>query len=143
MYNKATLIGNLGQDPEVRSTQNGKVCTLSVATSESWKDKDGIKQERTEWHRVVIFKEKVITNFIEQYLHKGDTVMVIGSIRTRKWTDQNGTEKYTTEIVVNSFSDDLKLIKSKKDGASNSQASAPPPKPQASINDELDDDIPF
>ena len=109
--NKAILVGNLGKDPEVRSTQDGgKVVQLSVATSESWKDRaSGEKKERTEWHRVVVFNEHAC-NFAEKFLTKGSTVYVEGKIQTRKWTDKDGQDKYTTEIVVPKFGGELSSL---------------------------------
>ena len=109
--NKVMLIGNLGADPEVRSlTNGGKVCNLSLATSVQWKDKDsGEKKERTEWHRVVIFNDNIV-KVAENYLKKGSTVYVEGSLQTRKWTDQQGVEKYTTEIVIQRFNGQLTML---------------------------------
>jgi single-strand DNA-binding protein len=101
--NKVTLIGNLGQDPEIRVTQNGtRVVTLSIATSESWKDQSGERRERTEWHRVVIFNEG-LGKTVEKYLTKGAKVYVEGALRTRKWTDQAGVDRYSTEIQLSPF----------------------------------------
>ncbi len=113
--NKVILLGNLGKDPEVRSMQNGgKVCNLSVATSESWKDKmSGERKERTEWHRVVIFNENLIT-IAERYLKKGSKVYLEGQIETRKWTDQGGQERYSTEVVLKQFRGELTLLDSRE-----------------------------
>jgi single-strand DNA-binding protein len=113
--NKVILIGNLGKDPEVRSLQNGgKVCNLSIATSENWKDKgSGERKERTEWHRVVIFNEN-LTMVAERYLKKGSKVYIEGQIETRKWTDQSGAEKYSTEIVLRQFRGELTLLDSRE-----------------------------
>lgn len=109
--NKVILIGNLGKDPEVRSMQNGsKVCNLSIATSESWKDKaSGERKERTEWHRVVIFNEPLI-NVAERFLKKGSKVYLEGQIETRKWSDQSGAEKFSTEIVLRPYRGELTLL---------------------------------
>lgn len=106
--NKAQLIGNLGADPEIRHTQAGdKVCNLSIATSESWTDKNsGQKKERTEWHRVTIFNVH-IAEFAEKYLKKGNKVFLEGEIRTRKWNDDKGVDRYSTEIVVPNFGGEL------------------------------------
>lgn len=114
--NKAIIVGRLGRDPEVRSTQDGtRVANLSVATSENWKDKDtGEKRERTEWHRVVIFNDK-LAEVAEKYLKKGSQVYLEGQIQTRKWTDQSGAEKYSTEIVLQRFRGELTML----DGKSN------------------------
>ena len=102
--NKVILLGNLGQDPVVRTSQDGnKIVQLSIATSERWKDRmSGEQRERTEWHRVVIFNEG-LSNIAEQYLKKGSTVYIEGQLQTRKWQDQNGVDKYTTEIVLGSL----------------------------------------
>ncbi len=115
--NKVILIGNLGKDPEVRSFQNGgKVCNLSVATSESWKDKmSGERKERTEWHRVVIFNENLI-GIAERYLKKGSKVYLEGQIETRKWADQSGQEKYSTEVVLRPYRGELTLLDSRESG---------------------------
>jgi single-strand DNA-binding protein len=115
--NKVILIGNLGKDPEVRSMQNGgKVCNLSVATSESWKDKmSGERKERTEWHRVVIFNENLIS-VAERFLKKGSKVYLEGQIETRKWADQAGVEKYSTEVVLRPFRGELTLLDGREGG---------------------------
>jgi single-strand DNA-binding protein len=115
--NEVRLIGNLGRDPEVRTTQAGDaVVTLSVATSEQWKDKNtGERKERTEWHRVVIFNQ-ALCNVAEQYLRKGSKVFLGGKMQTRKWTDQQGVERYTTEIVLGPFDSRLVLLDGKTGG---------------------------
>lgn len=107
--NKVQLIGNLGNDPEVRNLPSGgKVCNLSIATSESWRDKDsGERRERTEWHRVVIFNENIV-KVAEQYVGKGDKVYLEGQLQTRKWQDQEGNDRYSTEVVLTGF--DCKLV---------------------------------
>lgn len=109
--NKVILVGNLGRDPEIRSTQDGtRVANLSVATSESWRDKaSGERRERTEWHRVAIFNEKLV-EIAEKYLRKGSKVYVEGALQTRKWTDQSGQEKYTTEVVLQRFRGELTML---------------------------------
>ena len=160
--NKVILVGNLGRDPEVRATQDGsKIVNLSLATSERWKDRNtGEQRERTEWHRVVIFNEN-LGRIAEQYLRKGSTCYIEGQLQTRKWTDQQGTEKYTTEVVLQRYRGELTLLGGRGDspmGDSNlggdqnsygfassdtvrsSGASTPPPMRDAS---DLDDDIPF
>lgn len=110
--NKVMLIGNLGADPEVRSFQNGgRVCNLRIATSEQWKDKEGQRQERTEWHNVAIFQEPAI-NFAEQYLRKGAKVYVEGQLQTRKWQDQQGNDRYTTEVTIRPYSGQLTSLDS-------------------------------
>lgn len=116
--NKVILIGNLGRDPEVRSTQSGKkVVNLAIATSETWKDRNsGERQERTEWHRVVIFNER-LAETAERYLRKGAKVYVEGQLQTRKWTDQSGVEKYTTEIVLQQFRGELTMLDGRQGGS--------------------------
>ncbi|MBC8793992.1 MAG: single-stranded DNA-binding protein [Tagaea sp. CACIAM 22H2] len=115
--NKVILIGNLGRDPEVRTMNNGgKVVNLSVATSETWRDKNsGERQEKTEWHRVVIFNEK-LGEVAERFLKKGSKVYVEGALQTRKWTDQSGTEKYSTEVVLQRFRGELTMLDGKGGG---------------------------
>lgn len=109
--NKVILIGNLGQDPEVRSFQNGgKVCNLRIATSENWKDKNtGERQERTEWHSVAIFSEG-LANVAERYLRKGSKVYIEGQLQTRKWQDQSGNDRYSTEVVLRGFNGTLVML---------------------------------
>ncbi len=115
--NKVILVGNLGADPEVRRMSNGDpVVNLRIATSESWRDKSsGERREKTEWHRVVIFNEN-LAKVAEQYLRKGAKVFVEGQIQTRKWTDQNGQDKYNTEIILNRFRGDLQMLDSRGEG---------------------------
>jgi len=109
--NKVILVGNLGRDPEVRSLQNGgKVANLSLATSESWRDRQsGERRERTEWHRVVIFNENLI-DVAEKFLRKGSKIYIEGALQTRKWTDQSGVEKYSTEVVLQRFRGELQML---------------------------------
>ena len=159
--NKVTLIGNLGRDPEVRSMQDGgKIVQLSLATTETWKDKiAGERREKTEWHRVVIFNEN-LGGIAEQYLRKGSTVYVEGQLQTRKWTDQQGQEKYTTEVVLQRYRGELTMLggrseqsssigyddtnsnTSSYDRISNASFNNPSPGPMSGI-DDLDDEIPF
>ncbi|GAB4377052.1 MAG: single-stranded DNA-binding protein [Kiloniellaceae bacterium] len=115
--NKVILVGNLGRDPEIRSTQDGtKVANLSLATSETWRDRNsGERRERTEWHRVVIFNEK-LCEVAEKYLRKGSKVYIEGQLQTRKWTDQQGVEKYTTEVVLQRFRGELTMLDGRQDG---------------------------
>jgi single-strand DNA-binding protein len=115
--NKVILIGNLGRDPEVRHTNDGRpIVNLSVATSESWRDKSsGERREKTEWHRVVIFDEK-ICEVAQKYLNKGSTVYIEGALQTRKWTDQQGVEKYSTEVVLQRFSGKMTMLGSRGGG---------------------------
>lgn len=114
--NKVMLIGNLGQDPEVRSFQNGgKVCNLRIATSETWKDKEGQRQEKTEWHTVAIFSEGLV-RVCENYLKKGSKVYVEGQLQTRKWQDQNGQDRYSTEVVLRGFNGTLVMLDGRGEG---------------------------
>ena len=115
--NKVILVGNLGRDPEIRSMQNGgRVANLSVATSESWKDRQsGERREKTEWHRVVIFNENLL-DVAEKYLQKGSKVYIEGQLQTRKWQDQSGVDKYSTEIVLQRFRGELQMLDSRGDG---------------------------
>ena len=154
--NKVILVGNLGDDPEARSLNNGgEVVNLRVATSENWKDKDGNRQERTEWHRVVIFNEN-LGRVAKSYLKKGSKVYLEGQIQTRKWTDQSGNDRYTTEIVLQEFRGELVLLDSREGagggrgafnedfGDSGSAPSRPQSRPQpAAFDTDLDDDVPF
>lgn len=135
--NKVILVGNVGQDPEVRRMSNGDaVVNLSVATGESWRDKSsGERREKTEWHRVVIFNEH-LAKVAEQYVRKGSKVYVEGQIQTRKWTDQQGQDKYSTEVVLNRFRGDLQMLDSKGDR----QGGGGETPPGAG---DLDDEIPF
>jgi single-strand DNA-binding protein len=111
--NKVILIGNLGRDPEIRSTQDGtKIANFTLATSETWRDRtSGERQERTEWHRVVCFNER-LTDVVERFLRKGRKVYVEGALQTRKWTDKDGQERYTTEVVLQKFRGELILLDS-------------------------------
>ena len=117
--NKVILVGNLGRDPEVRSFQNGgKVVNLRIATSDTWRDKQtGERKERTEWHSVAIFNE-ALGRIAEQYLKKGSTVYIEGQLETRKWQDQSGQDKYSTEVVLRPFSGNLTLLGGRGDGGS-------------------------
>lgn len=116
--NKVILIGNLGKDPEVRSMNSGdKVVNLSIATSETWRDKaTGERKEKTEWHRVVIFNEQ-LAKVAEQYLKKGSTVYIEGQLQTRKWTDKDGAEKFSTEVVLQKFRGELTMLGGRGDSA--------------------------
>ena len=160
--NKVILVGNLGRDPELRSTQDGmRIANLAVATSESWRDRvSGERKERTEWHRVVIFNER-LTEIAEKYLKKGSKVYIEGALQSRKWTDNSGQERYTTEIVLQRFRGELTMLDSAR-GAGGPPAeggydegyaggsfsdeptsgAAAPARGRTPVND-LDDDIPF
>src|SRR5690554_5862815 len=112
--NKVILIGNLGRDPEIRTTQDGReIANFSLATKESWKDKvSGERKEKTEWHRVVIFAPGLVS-IVKNYVHKGSRLYIEGALQTRKWTDQSGAEKYTTEIVLQAYNSALLLLDGK------------------------------
>lgn len=158
--NKVILVGNLGKDPEIRSMQTGaRVANLALATSESWKDKQtGERKEKTEWHRVVIFNEGLV-KIAEQYLRKGSKIYLEGQLETRKWTDQSGQEKYTTEVVLRPFRGELNMLDSRSgggagagmgggssfdDGAMGGYDSGPAqPTQQNTQIDEMEDEIPF
>ena len=162
--NKVILVGNLGQDPEARTFSNGgEVVNLRVATSESWKDRDGNRQERTEWHSVAIFNEN-LGRVAKNYLRKGSKVYLEGQLQTRKWQDQSGNDRYTTEIVLQKFRGELVLLDSREGGSGGSfggsgsggygddefsgssfgggtkQQQRPQP---AAFDTDLDDDVPF
>jgi single-strand DNA-binding protein len=157
--NKVILVGNLGADPEARSLNNGgEVVNMRVATSESWKDRDGNRQEKTEWHNVVIFNEN-LGRVAKNYLRKGSKVYLEGQIQTRKWTDQSGNDRYTTEIVLQRFRGELVLLDARGEGGSgggfggggdnynqdfSGGGSRPQQRPQpAAFDTDLDDDVPF
>ena len=158
--NKVILVGNLGKDPEIRRTQDGRaIANLSVATSETWRDKaTGERKEKTEWHRVVIFNEG-LAKVAEQYLKKGAKVYVEGALQTRKWTDQSGVEKYSTEVVLQGFNSNLTMLDGRGGGGgggfgddaggdfgSSGPVSSAPRRAVAAgggRNNDMDDDIPF
>ncbi len=150
--NKVILVGNLGADPEIRHTKDGRpICNLSVATSESWRDKNsGERREKTEWHRVVIFSEG-LCRVAENYLRKGSKVYLEGQLQTRKWQDQEGKDRYSTEVVLQGFNSTLTMLDSRNAGAGESSgfgaeqaASAPAAAPAQNFqNNDLDDEIPF
>ncbi|MDP2193315.1 MAG: single-stranded DNA-binding protein [Alphaproteobacteria bacterium] len=144
--NKVILVGNLGKDPEIRQTQDGmKIASFTIATSESWKDKvTGERKDRTEWHRVAVMNER-ISEVVEKYVRKGSKVYVEGQLQTRKWTDQTGAERYTTEVIIGRYKGELAMLDSRAGGSSapsdndyassfGSEPSAPP---------ALDDEMPF
>jgi single-strand DNA-binding protein len=158
--NKVILVGNLGADPEARSMPSGdEVVNLRVATSETWKDRDGNRQERTEWHRVAIFNQN-LAKVAKNYLRKGSKVYLEGQIQTRKWTDQSGQERYSTEIVLQNFRGELQLLDSREGsgggrsafgggedyddfgGGNAPQRTQSRPQP-AAFDTDLDDDVPF
>ena len=145
--NKVILVGNLGREPEARAMQNGgKVVTFSLATNESWRDKaTNERRDKTEWHRVVIFNQN-LGDIAEKYLQKGSKVYLDGQLQTRKYTDQSGQEKYTTEVVLQAFGSTLTLLDSRRDGPS-SEYDSPATDTSLPSDDTtaagLDDDIPF
>lgn len=165
--NKVILVGNLGADPEIRRTQDGRpIANLSVATSESWRDRNtGERREKTEWHRVVIFSEG-LCKIAEQYLRKGSKVYLEGQLQTRKWQDQSGQDKYSTEVVLQGFNSTLTMLDGRGDsggapgyggapgfqdsapssyesGGSRSSGGAPRQESGGSFDKDLDDEIPF
>ena len=155
--NKVILIGNLGRDPEIRSTQDGmRIANLSVATSETWRDKaTGERKERTEWHRVVIFNDKLV-EIVEKYLKKGAKVYLEGALQTRKWTDNSGQERYTTEVVLQRYRGELTMLDGRGGGESTGYAEEPAEDltvagarsgsgrgEKRSAAQDLDDEIPF
>jgi len=162
--NKVILIGNLGRDPEIRSTQDGtRVANLSLATSENWRDKNtGERREKTEWHRVVIFNERLV-EVAEKYLRKGSKIYIEGQLQTRKWQDQSGQDKYSTEVVLNRFRGELTMLDSRRDAeaqgagdyggavsggapmgdARSGPSGSGPGGPAPSGGGDLDDEIPF
>ncbi|PSO16916.1 single-stranded DNA-binding protein [Bradyrhizobium sp. MOS003] len=161
--NKVILVGNLGKDPEIRRTQDGRpIANLSIATSETWRDKNsGERKEKTEWHRVVIFSEP-LCKIVEQYLKKGAKVYIEGALQTRKYTDQSGVEKYSTEVVLQGFNSTLTMLDGRSGGGggggnfgdepggdfgSSGPVSSAPRRPVAAggggRNSDMDDDIPF
>ena len=148
--NKVMIIGNLGADPEVRTFQNGgKVCNLRIATSESWKDKNtGERRDKTEWHSVSIFAEGLV-RICEQYLKKGSKVFVEGSLQTRKWQDQSGADRYSTEVVLQGFNGTLTMLDSRNGSNGDFDVSKDPNQISSDSNtlststSDIDDEIPF
>src|ERR1700760_383612 len=163
--NKVILVGNLGKDPEIRRTQDGRpIANLSIATSDTWRDKaTGERKEKTEWHRVVIFSEP-LCKIVEQYLKKGAKVYIEGALQTRKWTDQQGVEKFSTEVVLQGFNSTLTMLDGRSGGGGggsfaddsgggdfgmSSPSSSPAPRRPVPAgggggrNSDMDDDIPF
>ena len=159
--NKVILVGNLGADPEARSLNNGgEVVNLSVATSERWTDRDGTRQERTEWHRVVIFNEN-LGKIAKQYLRKGSSVYLEGQLQTRKWQDNSGQDKYSTEVVLQRFRGELVLLGGREGGGGGGGGGSwgdedrgssgfgqgggqrQPARASSAFDNDLDDDVPF
>ncbi|HEY3638308.1 MAG TPA: single-stranded DNA-binding protein [Rhizomicrobium sp.] len=143
--NKVTLVGNLGKDPDVRRTNAGDpIVNLSVATSETWRDKGtGERKERTEWHRVVIFNEN-LAKVAEQYLRKGSKIYLEGQLQTRKWTDKDGAERYSTEVVLQRFRGELVMLDGRNEGGGGPTRMGGGGEAPASFErNEMDDEIPF
>ncbi|WP_313007428.1 single-stranded DNA-binding protein [Brevundimonas vesicularis] len=143
--NKVILVGNLGRDPEIRSMPNGdRIANLSIATSETWRDKSsGERKEKTEWHRVVIFNDNIV-KVVENYVKKGSTVYIEGALQTRKWTDQQGVEKYSTEIVVSRFKGELTMLGGRSEGGSSGGEQTQTQQSDGHRESyDLNDDIPF
>ena len=150
--NKVTLVGNLGRDPEVRQTQDGRpIVNLSVATSESWRDRSsGERREKTEWHRVVIFNDR-LADVAQKFLRKGSKIYLEGQLQTRKWQDQSGQDRYSTEVVLGQFRGELTMLDGRSDSSMNSgfdemsNLSSGDSIPQEALpaTGELDDEIPF
>ena len=134
--NKVTLLGNLGKDPVIRTAQNGsKIASFSLATSDIWNDKQtGERRERTEWHSVAIFNEYLVT-IVEKYVRKGSKIYIEGKLQTRKWTDQQGIERFITEVILDRFNGEIVLLSSNTGQTQNTS--------NQTVNQDLDDDIPF
>jgi single-strand DNA-binding protein len=146
--NKVILVGNVGGDPEIRSTQDGReIASFTLATSDSWKDKNtGEKKDKTEWHRIVIFSQGLV-GIIKNYVKKGSKIYVEGSLQTRKWTDNAGVEKYTTEVVLQNYGGTIQMLDSTRNSqssSSNNDSGSNNFKSQNNVSaEEIDDDIPF
>jgi len=147
--NKVILVGNVGQDPEIRSTQDGReIANFSIATSESWKDKNtGEKKDKTEWHRVVVFSQGLV-GVIKNYVKKGTKLYIEGSLQTRKWTDNQGVEKTTTEIVLQNYNSTLQILDSRERNSSSNDSYQSSNSKKSSNRDEIaveenDDEVPF
>lgn len=156
--NKVILVGNVGGDPEIRNTNDGReIASFSLATSESWKDKNtGEKKDKTEWHRIVVFSQGLV-GIVKNYVKKGSKLYLEGQLQTRKWTDNNGVDKYTTEIVLQNFNSTLQILDSNRNNAgsnanydnadysknSSGGGQQKNKKEEANFSEELDDDIPF
>ncbi len=140
--NKVQLIGNVGKDPEIKFTQDGKpIANLSIATSDTWKDKQGQKQEKTEWHKIVAFGK--LAEIIQQYVKKGDKLFVEGKLQTKKWTDKSGQDRDTTEVVLDPFGGQMIMLGSPGRGSQQVQPNDQSPPQQQQYSQGVDDDIPF
>ena len=146
--NKVILVGNVGGDPEIRSTQDGReIASFTLATSDSWKDKNtGEKKDKTEWHRIVIFSQGLV-GIVKNYVKKGSKIYIEGSLQTRKWTDNAGVEKYTTEVVLQNYGGTMQLLDSNRNSqnsSSNNDSGSNNSRSQNNVSaEEIDDDIPF
>jgi single-strand DNA-binding protein len=142
--NKVILVGNVGSDPEIRNTQDGReIASFSLATSESWKDKNsGEKKDKTEWHRIVVFSQGLV-GIIKNYIKKGSKVYIEGSLQTRKWTDNQGVEKYTTEIVLQNYNSTLQILDNRDRQQASSDYQVNSNKPNQIAIEDSDDEIPF
>lgn len=142
--NKVTLIGNVGRDPEIRTTQDGKeIASITLATSESWKDRaSGERKERTEWHRIVIFADGLV-NIIKNYVKKGSKIYIEGSLQTRKWVDNAGVERYTTEIVLQNFNSALLMLDGGRSAGGSDSSDSMGSGMSSFAAEEIDDEIPF
>jgi single-strand DNA-binding protein len=146
--NKVILVGNVGKDPEIRATQSGgKIASFSLATSETWRDKmSGERKEKTEWHRIVVYSEALV-KILESYVKKGSKLYVEGSLQTRKWTDNSGVERYSTEIVIQNFNGNFTILDNRQNSSGNSSeddfSGNTDSKSQNFVHDDLDDEVPF
>lgn len=143
--NKVILVGNVGRDPEIRSTQDGKeIASITLATSESWKDKmSGERKERTEWHRIVVFADGLV-NVIKNYVKKGSKLYIEGALQTRKWVDNTGNERYTTEIALQGFNSVLLMLDNNRSNSSGDSFSGNDNSSSSNfVAEEIDDEIPF
>lgn len=151
MLNKVTLIGNIGQDPDIRQTSDGReLANISLATTERWKDKNtGERKEKTEWHRIVIFSQGLVS-VVKNYVKKGTKLYIEGQLQTRKWTDNNGIDKYTTEVVLQNFNSNLQILSSRDGEGSHGGGNQPQIQNKNDnnsvanpVDDVIDDEIPF
>lgn len=142
--NKVIIIGNVGKYPEIRSFQNGgRVASFSVATSESWKDKaTGERKDRTEWHRISVMNDALV-GIVEKYVKKGSKVYIEGQLETRKWTDNQGVEKYSTEVVLRPYRGEITLLDGRKDGGEVDERESAETLHQTAVRNDMDDEIPF
>lgn len=142
--NKVTLIGNVGRDPEIRTTQDGKeIASITLATSESWKDKNsGERKERTEWHRIVVFSDGLV-NIVKNYIKKGSKLYIEGALQTRKWVDNSGAERYSTEIILQGYNAVLLMLDSNRNQGDHHHNHSSSSLGESFNAEEIDDEIPF